>query len=131
MTSVVVSFTAPHRISTYYSDQDSVLGYSRDLLRGRTIKLFFGPKTDETRILAAIKKCAELNTTIANTAVYDIYGECIKSSLTFSPFCGSGGMPVACRVSFTEEQLSDSPTDLPSPFIRRSGSMCSIPEIEI
>ena len=52
---VIVSCDSPHWI---LSSDSEVLGFSESHMRGRTLKLFYGPTTDSARLSAAIKNCA-------------------------------------------------------------------------
>ena len=100
--SIVVSFTAPHRISSYHSNSEGMLGFSKELLRTRTIQIFKGPKTDTLRLTSAIKKSAAKDPTTAEFYLYDVSGECRKVRLNISAFCGIGGSPVACKITVEE-----------------------------
>ena len=99
MPSLVVSFNAPHRISTFHCNQEGFLGFSKELLRNRTIQIFHGPKTCAAQLSNAINKSAENKPTIAEFHLYDSSGECRAVMLSISAFRGAGGSPVACIIS--------------------------------
>ena len=107
---IFVSLQAPHRISAYSFNDEVLLGYSMELLRGRSIKIFHGPKTEITKLTAAIKNSA-LNTPVSvELDLYDRDGICHRVAVACTPFCGAGGAPVACRISIqldTETQVVD------------------------
>ena len=96
---IVVSFQAPHRISTCYCDEQGFLGYSKAHLRNRTVQMFHGAKTDADRLSSVIEKSAENKPLVARFELYDACGECRTVMLNISAFCGLGGTPVACKIS--------------------------------
>lgn len=136
-----VAFNPPHRISAYKSvgSSQTLLGFSVELLRGRSIKVFAGPKTDTRKLSSAIKMTA-LNTPV--TAELDLYnndGACQRVTLTFTP-CVIGAEPIACKICIiqrsanhpTERLVTDmKPTKpevalaafsrdpVPSPYVRK------------
>jgi hypothetical protein len=134
------AFNPPHRISASKLDgsAQTVLGYNVELLRGRSIKVFMGPKTDSTKLSAALKSAALNNAVTAEMDLYDISGTCQRVTLTFTPF-SAGAFPTACRIciiqkshSIEQGQFTDTapakprvalpaiPRDaVPSPYIRR------------
>lgn len=101
--SIVVSFNAPHRISTFHCSKDGFLGFSKELLRNRTIQIFHGPKTSAAQLSNAINKSAENKPMIAEFHLYDVTGECRAVMLRISAFRGTGGSPVACMISIDSD----------------------------
>ncbi len=130
------SFYPPHNISAYglEGSTEALLGYSVELLRGRSIKIFTGPKTDMAKLIAAIKTTA-LNTPItADMDLYDISGTCQRVTLTFAP-CIVEANPVACKICIQrtggrhlieQKQVMDTESTkprvadtMPSPYARK------------
>ncbi len=98
---VVVTFYSPHRISAHSQGEETILGCSVDLLRGRSIQIFQGPKSDWLQLSAAIKN-AELKTPVTiEMDLYDIHGKCERKLVGCTPVCNAGGKPLGCRVSIS------------------------------
>ena len=110
--SIVVSFTAPHRISTIYCEDEGILGYSKALLRGQTAEIFHGPKTNAEKLSAAIKNTAQNISLIAEFHLYDVNGQCQTVLLNVAPYRGVGGAAVACRISVVEFLLCSLADDI-------------------
>ena len=105
--SAVVSFNAPHRISTCYCDKDGILGYTKNLLRGQSVAIFQGPMTDKKKFTIAIQNTARKQSAREDFYVYDVNGECYLVQFAFEAFCGVGGAAVACKLSMTTEQVAN------------------------
>ena len=86
---VIVSCDSPHLI---LSSDSEVLGFTEQHMRGRSLKLFYGPTTDSARLSAAIKNSAlqgDSHTILAE--LYEGSGRCYSMIVTCSPCYDSTG----------------------------------------
>ena len=91
---LVVSYDSPHWI---LSSDSEVLGFSESNIRGRSLKLFYGPTTDSARLSAAIKNSAlqgDSHTILAE--LYEGSGRCYSVIVTCSPCYDSTGGLLGC-----------------------------------
>jgi hypothetical protein len=103
------AFKHPHCITACKLEGSSkaILGYNVELLRGRSIKIFMGPKTDSTKLNAAMKTAALNHPVTADLCLYDINGACQLVTMKFTP-CGFGANPTACRICIIQRPASHS-----------------------
>ena len=105
--SLVVCFNAPHRISTLNCETEGFLGYSKELLRGRSLQIFHGAMTDIPKLTTAIQNSSLKKSNTHKCRLYDINGICRNFLLTCSPFCGIGGAAVACKISIRVDNTTE------------------------
>ena len=95
---VIVSCDSPHLI---LSSDSEVLGFTEQHMRGRSLKLFYGPTTDSARLSAAIKNSAlqgDSHTILAE--LYEGSGRCYSMIVTCSPCYDSTGGLLGCLLLF-------------------------------
>ena len=95
---VVVTHYSPYRILAHSPGEDTIMGCSVDLLRGRSFQIFQGPNSDWFQLGAAIKD-AEPNCPLSiEMDLYDIHGTCERKRIVCTPVCDGGGKAVASRI---------------------------------
>jgi hypothetical protein len=101
---LIVSFEAPHRLLAIEIGTNEILGFSEQLLLGRTLQVFYGPTTDSARITSAIKASAFCTCSILQVDFYKHSGACQTVSASFKPFYDTTGALVGCSVLFETYQ---------------------------
>ena len=96
--SIVVSFNTPHRISECELTGKTLLGYTDNMLQGRSIRILQGTKTNSELLRAAIKNSALNNRTSTRLYLYDTDGECHNVAVTCIPICDVHGIPQSCQL---------------------------------
>ena len=104
MHEIIVSLDSPHRLLAIEFGTDEILGYTEQLLRGRTLQVFHGPTTDSVSITSAVKASFFFTTTKLQLNLYELSGLCRTVSAIFEPFSDAGGVPVGCKFSFEVSQ---------------------------
>ena len=101
---LIVTFEARHKILLTEGATQCVLGYSEELLRGRTLNVLQGPRTDPARLSSAIKLSSFCITSSLQMDLYDCDGRCRTLLVTCQPFFGFEGTAEACKLSFESSQ---------------------------
>eukprot|EP00291_Cryptomonas_curvata_P020263 CAMPEP_0172171488 /NCGR_PEP_ID=MMETSP1050-20130122/11922_1 /TAXON_ID=233186 /ORGANISM="Cryptomonas curvata, Strain CCAP979/52" /LENGTH=234 /DNA_ID=CAMNT_0012842929 /DNA_START=51 /DNA_END=751 /DNA_ORIENTATION=+ len=121
---IIVSFEPPHCLLAIKAETTSVLGFPKQHLQGRTLKVFHGPRTDAIMISSAIESASVFTTvTLTNSLQLELCeysGQCRAVQMTFVPFFDALGFPIACEVSFELSQaitIENAMEDGPCPKI--------------
>jgi hypothetical protein len=88
---VILALDKPHTILSASDAFLDTTGFNTSQICGRSIKIFFGPKTNTVDITAAIKNTGHLQTTELKTVLYTSSGLELDLSVAFSPLVGRLG----------------------------------------
>jgi hypothetical protein len=88
---VIISLLKPHKILAVSDGFLNMVGFSSSQVCGRSMNTFFGPETDTTDIIAAIKNTGHLKTTELSIVLYTSSGRRMDLSAAFSPLGGRSG----------------------------------------
>ena len=88
---VMISLINPHAVLAASDGFLEMTGFCSSQVCGRSINTVFGPKTNTSEILAAIKNTSRLETTELNTVLYTSSGREIDLCAAVSPLYGKSG----------------------------------------
>ncbi len=100
MQELVISFDAPHKLLAVEFENSEILGFTEELLQGRTLQVFQGPTSDSVSMTSAIKACMYCTTTTLQLDLYDLSGKNHTVFAALEPLLDTSGVPVACKFSF-------------------------------
>ena len=102
---IVVSYDPPHWILATGCSSAGILGYVESHIHSRTLKLFYGPRTNSLRLSAAIKNSALQRSSVSILVdLYESSGHCRNMLVTCSPFCDYSGAPVGCKLQIEDSE---------------------------
>ncbi len=100
MCELVISIDTPHKLLDVKFKKNEFLGFTEELLQGRTLQVFHGPTSDSVSMASAIKACMYCPTATLQLNLYDLSGESHTVNATLEPFLATDGVPVACKILF-------------------------------
>eukprot|EP00291_Cryptomonas_curvata_P019340 CAMPEP_0172163938 /NCGR_PEP_ID=MMETSP1050-20130122/7556_1 /TAXON_ID=233186 /ORGANISM="Cryptomonas curvata, Strain CCAP979/52" /LENGTH=142 /DNA_ID=CAMNT_0012834197 /DNA_START=281 /DNA_END=706 /DNA_ORIENTATION=+ len=103
---LAVSFPSPYTIVLADQGLQPLLGYSPEELRGHSLQILEGQKTDYKLLCLAIEQAAHNRPSTVSIVLYDRFGQprCIACSC--SPLCGPTGVPDACLLALDESEVA-------------------------
>ena len=104
----VVSLSSPHTILSVSDSFVRWLGYSRQEVVGRSLKILSGPRTDMFALNAAIKNAAVHNFECIEASVYASSGAGFHVLISCFPFMDAEGVLLGCSLEI--KQLGVDPT---------------------
>ena len=99
--SLVLSLLKPHKILLASKEMCDLLGYGEAEMRGRSLNMLQGPKTNASALSAAIKNTGLMSTVQLSTSLYTIDGSERPVFAICVPYLSEYGELAGCKLQTT------------------------------
>eukprot|EP00291_Cryptomonas_curvata_P030172 CAMPEP_0172209266 /NCGR_PEP_ID=MMETSP1050-20130122/35010_1 /TAXON_ID=233186 /ORGANISM="Cryptomonas curvata, Strain CCAP979/52" /LENGTH=178 /DNA_ID=CAMNT_0012889105 /DNA_START=15 /DNA_END=548 /DNA_ORIENTATION=+ len=95
-TRLVVAFDSPFQIMATETGVDEFFGYTFDEIRGQSIGILQGPRTDSALLQTGIRNAAQFETTSITLILYDRFSHPLQFTVFCAPFHNGSDLPAGC-----------------------------------